>query len=345
MRAWKKSACVVLAWIIVSILVVTAGMHGSIGLAQASTRTISSPTETHRPSAPTVSASPATTTSKRTYVVRDGDSLSEIALRLAVRGGWPALYAANRQIIGPDPNLIRAGTLLAVPVGRPPIRYTVVAGDTLSGIAAAFTVRGGWRALYTANRQVIGADPDDVRAGTVLAIAARPALSRPAPGGTSPQTPPRPPSRPTVRRHEHWPTSSRAAAEAGVPSWLVLLLLAVGLLIVAAVATVLVRAAARQRQMARALPRGWAVPAAVRASDQGTVPTIEQSSEGSTGIIFIDHDQLIITRNPGDDSICVLRPPDQDPKAILRVARLVLPERRYGELAERLGLPARWPME
>ena len=52
-----------------------------------------------------------------------------------------------------------------------------------------------------------------------------------------------------------------------------------------------------------------------------------------------------MTRNTCDDTVYVLRPPGEDPKAILRVARLVLPEGRYGELAEQLGMSASWPME
>ncbi len=47
-----------------------------------------------------------------------------------------------------------------------------------------------------------------------------------------------------------------------------------------------------------------------------------------------------MTCNKRDDSVYVLRPPGEDPKAILRVARLVLPEGSYGELAKQLGVPA-----
>ncbi|NJP48618.1 peptidoglycan DD-metalloendopeptidase family protein [Streptomyces sp. SBST2-5] len=48
--------------------------------------------------------------------------------------------------------------------------YTVVTGDTLSGIAAEEKVRGGWRGLYEANRSVIGADPDLIIPGQRLAL-------------------------------------------------------------------------------------------------------------------------------------------------------------------------------
>ena len=61
-------------------------------------------------------------------------------------------------------------------------------------------------------------------------------------------------------------------------------------------------------------------------------------------IVMADHDRLVVTRNKNDDTICVLRPPGEDPADILRVARLVLPEGHYGTLAEQLGMPANWPM-
>ena len=99
----------------------------------------------------------------------------------ALPGGWQALYAANRPLIGPDPGLIHAGTVLTVPGRQQPTRYTVAPGDTLSAIAAALGVPGGWQALYAANRQVIGPDPNVISAGIVLATP-RPA----APAGANP---------------------------------------------------------------------------------------------------------------------------------------------------------------
>jgi hypothetical protein len=50
-----------------------------------------------------------------TWTVRPGDTLSAIVAALSVPGGWPALYAANRRVIGPDPALIRPGAVLTVP--------------------------------------------------------------------------------------------------------------------------------------------------------------------------------------------------------------------------------------
>jgi nucleoid-associated protein YgaU len=49
------------------------------------------------------------------YVVRSGDSLSAIAAKHQVRGGWRALYRANRTLIGRNPDLIRVGMHLHLP--------------------------------------------------------------------------------------------------------------------------------------------------------------------------------------------------------------------------------------
>ena len=62
-------------------------------------------------------------------------------------------------------------------------------------------------------------------------------------------------------------------------------------------------------------------------------------------IVLADYDRLVVTHCTRDGTVYVLRPPGEDPKAILRAARLVLPEGPYGELAEQLGVPAGWPAE
>lgn len=57
--------------------------------------------------------------------------------------------------------------------------YTVVRGDTLSGIADDRHVRGGWRQLYAANRTVVGDDPDLILPGQRLSV--HPTRQAPAP--------------------------------------------------------------------------------------------------------------------------------------------------------------------
>lgn len=46
------------------------------------------------------------------YTVQPGDSLSDIAQSNELPGGWTALYDANRQTVGADPNLILPGQSL-----------------------------------------------------------------------------------------------------------------------------------------------------------------------------------------------------------------------------------------
>ncbi|ERH15753.1 hypothetical protein HMPREF1549_03010, partial [Actinomyces johnsonii F0510] len=61
--------------------------------------------------------------SGRTHIVLPGESLWSITAHLLPTGaghaqvaqGWPALYRANADAIGPNPSLIRPGTVLSVP--------------------------------------------------------------------------------------------------------------------------------------------------------------------------------------------------------------------------------------
>jgi len=334
-RVWTKSACALVAWgIILVIVAVTSGASQTARSAQANIRTASSTTEI-------TLASPASDAAVlvmaprpvKGYAVQPGDTLSGIAARLDVRGGWPALYAANRPRIGPDPDVIRPGTVLVLPGRKALTRYTVAAGDTLSAIAAALAVRGGWPALYAANRRVIGPDPGQIRPGTVLAIP-RPAV--PSPPGSRPvhRVPPPPPSAPAGGRHGHGPGT--AAPATGMPGWLKTALLAAGLLIGAAfLAEPMLLARRRRRAGARTAQPATAGPRP-GAGGPGAEPA---------GIVVADHDRLVVTRSHPDDTVYVLRPPGQDPREILRVARLVLPEALYGELADLLGVPASWPMK
>jgi hypothetical protein len=158
-----------------------------------------------------------------------------------------------------------------------------------------------------------------------------------------------------------------------MPQWLKTMLLAVGLLVLAAFLAepVLVVRRRRQQAAARALPLrpadqpgnaapepGKAAPgprmavprpcAAVsgpRTAGRGQGPGCWRPGPERAHIVLADYDRLIVTRNVRDDTVYVLRPPGEDPKAILRVARLVLPEGSYGELAKQLGMPAIGPVE
>jgi LysM repeat protein len=291
---------------------------------------------------PRARASTSSRAGTGSYVVQPGDTLSGIASALGTHGGWPALYAANREVIGPDPGYIRPGTMLALPGGGAAARYTVGAGDTLSGIAAALGTPGGWPALYAANRRTIGPDPDAIRAGTVLVIpypapsashAARPAstptrapVSARPPTATPPAAlapAPAPSGGHQQPRLAHRPAQAKPSATAGLPRWLEIVLVAAGLLIATAFLTEPALAIARRRRATRL--------AAADAAD--------------AHIVLADYNRLVVTHSRQDGTVYVLRPPGADPHAILLAARLVLAQDRYEQLAGHLGVPAHWPRE
>lgn len=91
--------------------------------------------------APNPTPTPTPNTGNGTYVVQKGDTLSGIASKLSYPGGWQALATANGIA---NPNLIFPGQVLKVyggsagSVSQPTNgkTYTVVRGDTLSGIGA-----------------------------------------------------------------------------------------------------------------------------------------------------------------------------------------------------------------
>ena len=358
---WTKSACVVLAWGVLLTLLV-AGMSGSVSGAQASMRMASSTTEVtqHVTAAFPAAAKPAAAAAR--YVVRPGDTLSGIAAALDVRGGWQALYEINRPVIGADPDVIHPGTVLVLPGRATPARYTIQAGDSLSGIAAALGVRGGWPACTRpTGRSSVLTRVSFIRARswccpgvpgtpagsdrTVLIEAGRPPSAHPAPPG-------RMPCGRTPRR-----ARTSAPAPAGMPQWLRIMLLAAGLLIGAAFLAELVLAIARRRRRPAAAnvqpenaqsenvqPENAMTESAM--TESAMPETVSPSPPRSCRrFVLADYDRLVVTHNKADDMVYVLRPPGEDPRAILRVARLVLPEDPYEELAEQLGVPASWPME
>jgi LysM repeat protein len=380
-RKWTLSACLVLAWSIILLVAAAAGSSAPGRPAQANTGTASS-TQAIPATVPgsaratldseseaAITAKPAAPAGKpATWTVRPGDTLQ-------------ALYSANRQAIGPDPDLIRPGNILAVPGTGEPTRYAVAPGDTLSGIAAALGVAGGWQALYAANRQAIGPDPDLIRPGTVLAA---PLSATPGPGARGQASGP-PPAAPVRPRHQAPPTrrtpvtappsshptapgngtapaggttpragatapsrgtasaggaraSGNSATAGGMPGWLEDVLLAAGVLVATAFAAEPAAALARRRRTAPAAASG--APGRNRKTGRA-----ERAAAKKARIILADHERLVVTYCARDHTVYVLTPPGEDPRAVLRAARLVLPEQTYEQLAGHLGVPAAWPRE
>ncbi|MFC9132276.1 transglycosylase family protein [Streptomyces sp. NPDC057099] len=85
--------------------------------------------------------------------------------------------------------------------------YTVVRGDTLSGIASDQEVRGGWRGLYAANRSAIGADPDLIVPGQRLALQGEGATK------TRPAAQPAPAAKPSPKKPDRAKEPSKERAK------------------------------------------------------------------------------------------------------------------------------------
>jgi LysM repeat protein len=123
------------------------------------------------PPAPTP-APPAPSPSVGEYTVVAGDTLSGIASRYGTT--WQALFAINHDRIA-DPNRIFVGQRIRVTgaVSSPAPSnqfsyYTVVRGDTLSGIAARFGT--SWQQLFAWNRIAIGSNPNLIKPGQKLRV-------------------------------------------------------------------------------------------------------------------------------------------------------------------------------
>lgn len=101
------------------------------------------------------------------YKVVGGDNLSAIAARYGMT--WQQLWALNRDRVS-NPDKIFAGMSLRVPgspaVSGPSRVYTVVGGDTLTGIGAKLGI--DWHTLYNNNVAVIGPNANLIKVGQEL---------------------------------------------------------------------------------------------------------------------------------------------------------------------------------
>ncbi|MEM6333472.1 MAG: LysM peptidoglycan-binding domain-containing protein, partial [Planctomycetota bacterium] len=121
-----------------------------------------------------------------TYAVRRGDTLSSIAVRLfGDESRWVDIAQANPTI---DPIRLRVGQELKLPAPtvqrasddraaeaveapRAELRHTIQSGENLSSISQRYYGQAGrWRALFNANRDVLGNNPNAIRAGMVIVI-------------------------------------------------------------------------------------------------------------------------------------------------------------------------------
>jgi LysM repeat protein len=158
------------------------------------------------------------------YAVGPGDTLSGIATALGTPGGWPALYAANRRAIGPNPDAIRSGTVLEIPhpaSAEPPASHRPPSSPT----------------------RTPASQPASTPART-------PASAQPSARGTAPPAGGPASAQPSTGTQPH-PRSAQPLSMGGLPRWLEIVLVAAGLLIAIAFLTEPVLAIARRRRVAR----------------------------------------------------------------------------------------------
>jgi nucleoid-associated protein YgaU len=87
-----------------------------------------------------------------------------VARKVLAAQGWDAWPVCSRRLgLGLDLGL-------GATTERRRSTHTVKAGDSLSAIAHAHDVDGGWSALYQRNKAAVGPDPDRLAIGTVLAL-------------------------------------------------------------------------------------------------------------------------------------------------------------------------------
>ena len=122
-----------------------------------------------------------------------------------------------------------------------------------------------------------------------------------------------------------------------MPRWLEDVLLAAGLLAATAFAAELAAALTRRRRAARRLPAPGRKRPPRPGHAQAPPPGPASSSPTTNGSSS--------PTAPQDDTVYVLTPPGEDPQAVLRAARLILPENTYEQLAGHLGVPSAWPLE
>ncbi|MCI3227052.1 transglycosylase family protein [Streptomyces sp. NP-1717] len=118
------------------------------------------------------------------------------------RDAAPARKASDTSKSATRSDPKKAASPTSVPTERE--GYTVSGGDSLSGIAAAQELRGGWQRLYEENRKVIGGDPDLIFPGQKLVLHV-PAPAKDKPAAEAPAPPKEETKKPVARKPQPQP--------------------------------------------------------------------------------------------------------------------------------------------
>ncbi|MGW1120940.1 LysM peptidoglycan-binding domain-containing protein [Streptomyces tanashiensis] len=126
------------------------------------------------PAAPVAAKAPAAPAAARTYTVVRGDSLSLIAHKKGIHGGWKSLYHANKSTVGDNPSLIHPGLELTIRQGS---AKAVPAQAKAKAKKSATTER----ASRSEHRSATPAVATGTGASAAAAVAAAPAAVKAAP--------------------------------------------------------------------------------------------------------------------------------------------------------------------
>lgn len=127
-------------------------------------------------------------------------------------GGESGKTAGAKKDVRPTVEDVRPHTTPQSRAGRAEM-YTVVRGDTLSGIALDQRIRGGWQRLYDTNRSTVGGDPDLILPGQRLALPDGAAERKPPAGKRAGGTQPRQKSAKETEPEKEAQTRKRAGEE------------------------------------------------------------------------------------------------------------------------------------
>ncbi|MFI0989136.1 LysM peptidoglycan-binding domain-containing protein [Streptomyces exfoliatus] len=122
-------------------------------------------------------AAPKAPAAARTYTVVSGDSLSLIAQKKGIQGGWKGLYKANRSAVGDNPSLIHPGLELTLVRDSAKAAPTKAKAAPAKAKAAPATTKKAGTAERASRSERRAAAPAAVAAPAAAPVQAAPAAA------------------------------------------------------------------------------------------------------------------------------------------------------------------------